>query len=373
MLFDIEEVRGRLPAGVTVFASGANRKAEIEGFGRLGIPVGVSVPHLNEAAIDCLIDLGHPVMIDSGAFSEVSFRDGRARIVAPISDQEWRRRLAIYFRLASALGEKATLVAPDQVGSQKETLRRLAAYRNELSSIVATGASLLLPLQVGAMSHADFYRAAKQTAGVALVPAMPMRKAVTTAAALADFVQDLQPRRLHLLGMGIDNHNAQKVLRIVQHFSPETAISMDSNRLRAKAGKVRVLTRTESELHAAPAEDIYGAVESPTLALLGIGVDYTDQIAYPAAWCEPDQLQLIARAVALTPAETETFMADPDGFLQFPCRSADDLRWMEHPVMSIELDRAWHFYIECLIRSSVRSAAIIASFADSPIRSIAPS
>jgi hypothetical protein len=43
----------------------------------------------------------------------------------PISHAEWLRRLSIYQRLADALGNKAMIVAPDQVGNQEETLLRL--------------------------------------------------------------------------------------------------------------------------------------------------------------------------------------------------------------------------------------------------------
>lgn len=368
MFFDIAEFRGSLPAGVTVFASGANRKAEIEGFGRLGIPVGVSVHQLTEVAIDCLIRLGHPVMIDSGAFSEVRFENGRARIVSPISDQEWSQRLAIYLRLARALGEKAMLVAPDRVGSQDETLRRLRAYREDLASIVSTGAGLLLPLQVGLLSHSEFYRLAQQTAGVPLIPAMPMRKATTSIEALANFVAEVQPRHLHLLGLGMDNRNAQSVLRVIRHFGPQTTISMDSNRLRAKVGQDRPLTRLEAELREAPAEDLYGAVDSPVLSILGAVLDYTDQIANPSAWCERDQLEAIVRNLCLTVREADEFLADPNAFLQLPCRGVEDLCWIEHPVMSLELDRAWEIYVEQFLHSCVRTAAITASFADSPLR-----
>jgi hypothetical protein len=54
MLFDVSEFTRPLPVGVHVFASGANRESEIRGFSRLGISVGVSVNHLNAAALAAL-------------------------------------------------------------------------------------------------------------------------------------------------------------------------------------------------------------------------------------------------------------------------------------------------------------------------------
>lgn len=69
MLFDLSAFRRPLPANVQVYASGANRAAEIRGFARLQIPVGVAVNHLNQTAIDALIELQQPVMIESASNS----------------------------------------------------------------------------------------------------------------------------------------------------------------------------------------------------------------------------------------------------------------------------------------------------------------
>jgi hypothetical protein len=367
MLFDISPFRIPLPDGVQVFASGANQLPEIYGFNRLGIPIGVSVNHLSEAAITALIDLRHPVMIDSGAFSEVGWTGAVLETVAPISDQEWRRRLDIYLQLAFALGEKATLVAPDRVGDQQETLSRLARYRVELEAIAEFGSKLLLPLQVGALSHIGFFEAARLAAGVALTPAMPMRKAATSVADLLSFVIEFKPPHMHLLGMGINNRSASKLIQAIKHFSPGTSISMDSNRLRAVVGDTRPLTRLEAELRAAETEKVYGNVDSPVLALNGETLDYTDWIASPSLWSTHQQLMNIAEAVGLTVIERKAFAYDPNNFLQSPFRESGALAWIEHPLMSLELDRAWEEYVEARIRLGVRTAAIVSVFADSRI------
>lgn len=368
MLFDIAAFRTPLPAGVQVFASGANRLAEIRGFARLGIPVGVSVNHLNEAAVSELIDLQQPVMIDSGAFSEVAFGPEGAQVVSQITDHEWRRRLGLYLRLASSLHTRAMLVVPDQVGNQDETLRRLRRYRTEIGAIATTGATLLLPLQVGPMSHTQFLRAAELAAGIPLVPAMPMRKATTSATALIEFVQENRPQHIHLLGMGIDNHRATKILRLIQHFSPGTAISLDSNRIRAVTGDSRPLTLLEAELRAAEPESLYGEVDSRVLDLAGVSLDYTDLIAFPSSWCTALQLSAIALAAGMLSDETERFYCDPDGFLQTPFRDNDELLWIEHPLIDLELNRAWEEHVELTIRGAVRTAAIVSVFQDSPAR-----
>jgi hypothetical protein len=149
------------------------------------------------------------MMCDSGAFSEVTMTAAGPRVTVPISDKEWLRRLAVYERLGNALGSKALLVAPDQVGSQAETLRRLTRYAPVLARIVATGARFLVPLQVGKFSHEEFYSKAIEAAGVALIPAFPLRKAVTSADEIRRFVAAVRPERVHLLGMGAQNARAR--------------------------------------------------------------------------------------------------------------------------------------------------------------------
>ena len=368
MLFDLSDFRVPLPAGVQVFASGVNNANEIQGFARLGIPVGVSVKHLNEEAIDALVASGQPVMVDSGAFSEIGLDTNGVRTVKPIGDAEWKRRLALYLRLARALGEQASFVAPDKVGDQHETLLRLARYRAELTAIAATGAAILLPLQVGELPHRVFFDAARNITGLQLVPAMPMRKAATSSDALLSFLEKVKPRHIHLLGIGIENRRAKRLIRAIRFIAPAIFISMDSNRLRAVVGKGRPLTQMESTLREAPVEGIFATVESRVLDLNGEVLDYTDFIALPSEWATPEQLEEIAQAACLPLPARTAFLSSPDWFLQTPCAEADDLAWIEHPAMAYELDRAWLRFVAGRIRWGVRSAAIGSVFQDARIR-----
>lgn len=369
MLFDSNPFRSPVPKNVSVFASGSNRVAEIRGFSKLGIPVGVSVNHLNETAIQTLIDLGQPVLVDSGAFSEVSFEHGELHVVAPISHADWQKRLAIYLRLAESLGEKALIVAPDQVGNQQETLKRLSRYRDELGKIARTGAILLLPLQVGELSHAEFFREAVCVAGVPLTPAATMKKASTSNDALIEFLQQVKPTHLHLLGIGIENRRAGRLIRILRHYAPEVRLTLDSNRLRATTGKHRSLTMKEAELRECDMDDLYGAVDSPVLAATGELLDYTDLIAMPSLWASNQDLRNIAVAAGFSMNQAAAFLNDPDNFLQQPWPESEEIAWIEHPLTSAALDRYWVNYAAARVRSSVRTAAIISVFAGSHITS----
>ena len=48
-------------------------------------------------------------------------------------------------------------------------------------------------------------------------------------ACLVDFVLAVRPPRLHLLGIGAENRNARKILRLIEHYSPETEITPPNN------------------------------------------------------------------------------------------------------------------------------------------------
>jgi hypothetical protein len=366
-LFDLPRHRLPLPENVQVFASGANRVEEIEGFASLGIPVGVSIQHLSEAAIQVLIALQRPVMVDSGAFSEVRVSPEGLRVVAPITDGEWSRRLLQYRRLASSLGSKALMVVPDRVGSQRETLSRISRYGHELLVLVEYGSQLLLPLQVGELTHLQFFERASELASVPMIPAMPMRKAATNIAELFNFVEQVNPPQIHMLGAGIDNMRAAKIVRFLLIRFPSLRITMDSNRLRAVIGKTRPLTLCEEQLRAEEISSFYGSVESTVLEKNGRSLDYTDLIAFPALWARTDDLVQVASYAGLGPHEVASFLADPDGFLQSQAGGNYEMTWIEHPFMAAALDAAWERFVSQTVRSSVRTVAIAEVFADSRI------
>ena len=341
-----------------------NRSNEIRGFTRLNIPIGVSVIELSEEAIRLLSSLEGPVLIDSGAFGEVSFPKGVPTVVAPITDEDWQNRLAKYLRLATALKENAMVIVPDQVGNQTETLRRLARYRSQIAQIEATGAVMLLPLQVGKLSHMEFYREAEKAAGIPLTPAMPMKKAATSPEHLTEFVQAVHPPHLHLLGIGAQNRRTPKIIRLIETYSPESKITLDSNRLRAKTGEGRPLTIEESSLRTSEVDGLNGEVDSEVLAATAYGLDYTDSIAFPSEWADEPMLKTIALEAGFTSEQTGRFLADPDNFLQSLLDDdCEEVAWYENPIVSSALDSAWESFVYQTVRTSVRTAAILSVFA----------
>ena len=144
-------INSPLPRGVTAFASGMNRLADIHGAAAAGVPIGVDVSKVSESVVAELIRAGAPMLLDSGAFGEIRIRAGKIYVAKEIDDLEWRRRLAIYLKIARAFQGKdqsgvamISVIAPDRVGSQEVTLSRLSKFRQELKDLRAVGADILV-------------------------------------------------------------------------------------------------------------------------------------------------------------------------------------------------------------------------------------
>jgi hypothetical protein len=362
-----ETGRPSLPPRVTVFASGANEAREIRGFGLAGVSIGVSVSLIREEAIRELLSSSSRVFADSGAFSEVEFGPSGMSVVVPITNTEWKRRLAIYKRLAESLGPNVSVVAPDRVADQQTTLARLSSFRAEMVEIAALGAEVLIPVQNGDLPPAEFYRQAVETAQLDLVPAMPMKKAASSFADVLSFVQAVRPRRLHLLGMGFELQKARKLVSMLQAVAPEIDISMDSNRLRAVTGQGRTMTKLEGRMRAEEPEGVFGAVESEALDGAGRLIDYTDGIAEPSSWATTLQLEAIADVAGFSRLGRKSFMANPDTFLQAPAGEDADIAWIELPHISHALDLAWQSHVSAQQQRSIRTAAVRRTFEESRI------
>jgi len=355
----------------TAYASGVNEAREIAGFALAGVPVGASASNLRESAIRAILRSEGPVFLDSGAFSEVRFsaQTQRMEIVNRIAPREWRRRLAIYLRVAQALGSRLSVVAPDCVGDQTETLKRLALYRPELEQLAELGTQIIIPLQVGSRTHEEFYAEAKAVAGAPLIPAFTMKKATTSEEDAARFLRNVKPSRIHLLGMGRENTRAPRFVAMIHECSPLTEISMDSNRLRAVTGKKRSMTVLERDFRNSSAEDLYGEVDSPVLSAAQVRLDYTDSIYSPGDWASEAILREIAMSCGFTVSETHAFFMDPNGFLSRTMPASDICYW-EHPMVDAALDRAWRKYVGQVIDFNVRTAAIQQTFQSTPTADI---
>ena len=228
---------------VAYFASGCNTAANIRAFGAIGHDVGVAFPELREAGIEALCELAGSdvqVFVDSGAFSEVDFSSGAPVVVKPLDDAHWQRLLATYKRLALSLNYQLHIVAPDMVGDQGKTLERLELYADQLRELDALGARVLVPVQKGELSQADFWQACLDVLGAGdWIPALPCKKSATTLEEAEAFARAAMPRRIHLLGLGSRNRAAGKFFDALEAASPGVLIQCDSCLLAAHCNKDR--------------------------------------------------------------------------------------------------------------------------------------
>jgi hypothetical protein len=352
-LFLDKRQNDNIPNGIVNYTSGTNRVCDLRGALAAGAPVGVDISRLSEAATKELLASHVPIFLDSGAFSEVSTRCGQVGIVRPITDDQWNRRLDKYLWITQQLGRKrkqlvacarVTVVAPDCVGNQELTLQRLAKFRDRVRQIHFAGADVVVPMQVGRLDVLEFYKKAHFILGFEIVAGMPMNKAATTANAIQELLQDMKPKRIHLLGMGTSNRKAGPILRFLRRLSPSTLISMDSNRIRAAVGENRPITQAEKQHCADAIPSWTGELD---LNKWGEGVyDFTELLFQPSLWLIGTKLLEFANSLAwLTKKQKREFLRGPDEFVNSEEHSND---WLYQSLTAA--------YFRCVSRAAKRSA-----------------
>ena len=330
--FDPPPAPPELPAEpVAYFASGSNHAGEIRAFADLGHDVGVAVRRVGPQAMQELLALeGTDVQVfaDSGAFGELQVVDGQLTWPRAITPKIWDRILTRYDQLA-VLGDQLHVVAPDRVGDQDYTLALLARYADRMRALHAQGVNVLVPVQRGAMTQAAFYRAACEVLGFEAVPALPCKKAATSLDEARAFAVEVQPRRVHLLGMGMRNSLAPAFMAALLEAAPGVRVQLDSvvvsslsGRNNGPGGTPRAITKANDiALQLAPsAGDTLATVADRkylgvVLALGGAGTvrnapaaasttrDAEDEVEAPTALRQSIELQLVAREATVTTYE----------------------------------------------------------------------
>lgn len=335
------------------FASGSNHAGEIQGFGAIGQHVGVAAPEVNEAAIEALLALPSTVhvFVDSGAFSEVAFGPAGPKVVKPIPDAAWARRLALYARL-SVLGPRLHVVAPDRVGDQEVTLARMRQYALEMRQLVNWGVDVLVPLQQGRLSLIDFERAAADALGLRpnqYTPAIPSKKDATPTQDVLDYARVRQPRRMHLLGLGIDSPRLPAILEGLERVSPGTVLTLDSNRITASVGRDKPGGRKLT------AASDYTRQREVAKSYQDDAGGYTDLIGDPAAWLSVAELRKVGTAAGLAGANLRAWLADPS-------TRPDDPR--TNAALDEQLDLAWEAHAARRSTTTRKAGAVEMAFGD---------
>lgn len=320
------------------FASGSNHEGEIQGFASIGMNVGVAAPETGkaaEAALKKLAGTGTKVFVDSGAFSEIGFGPQGPYVKEPITDDEWNKRLDLYARLADSLGSQLYAVAPDKVAFQDDTYARLEKYARRIYQLRKRGANILVPLQKGALSLAEFDMKVEMLLGPDYIRAIPMKKDATTTADFEEFLRERQPKQIHLLGLGPQSDRYIEVMEAVRTLSPHTEVFLDSVRVTAGVErpkqkpdgswtKPRKLTAAQDRVRLRARSEAFSRDS------------YGDAIGDPSSWMPKALREETAKRLNLTGDLQKKFVKDPSGFLKALPGS-----WHADPVLALEMDRAW--------------------------------
>ena len=330
-----------------IFASGANSAGDVRGFAAAGFAVGVSTTHFHDAGERealALADSGMPFFIDNGAFEEFDKKTNGPKVDAKgrerlIGHEQWQERLACYDRMASAFGNKLYCVAPDLIKDQQRTLERLHCYRHEMRAIAAKGANVLASMHSGPLSGLAFYREVAKVLGFEPVPAFPM-PAGTTDQEILDLIQALQPKRAHLLGIGVAKPRAAELLAKIAEIALDTQMSLDACRMGAIAGYMERKdgTKKPRKLNVAKSAEwdeaySFGDYRDDSF---GLHFDDTDDYADPSSYIKGKlrRAELASQWTAawivsdrITPEEALAFQADfmADPTEAFTLRTDEDL------------------------------------------------
>lgn len=391
------------------FASGSNHPGEIEGLSSIGFNVGVAASEVKSAeAVGALLALagtGIRVFVDSGAFGEVDFNfpnaTGRPKknrrskrqielgmvattppgglpypkrpigplILEEITPAQWRIRLETYRVLAEGLGSQVYLVAPDCVGHQDETIRRLHTYAGEIRALRKLGANIIVAMQkavtldaqhldpdapgipLGRLSREALDARIESILGFDdFVRGMPMRNRTTTPDEVVAFLK-ARPhvKRIHLLGFGPASRGyvaaLKKLASVRSDARPDLDLTCDSVLVVAHKGKTngpgggpRRLTKAEDEYW----HDELGPESFSDDTGLG---DYTEAISEVASWLPRSAREQLADRWLLDNVQRRAWLKDPESWLQQHYR--DDPERPKHyelPQIAVDLDQAWADY-----------------------------
>ncbi len=288
------------------FSSGVNSPGEVRGISGW---VGIAADEIRTGLLEELeARAGGPtcLFVDSGAFSEVEFTVAGPVVAEEISHLDWLLRFATYKRMAAAFRTRCYLVAPDRVGDQSVTLERLERYAGRVRELAETyRANVIVPVQKGARSMAEFWRACVDVLDLPLVDrvgdpmrpiaGIPMKKDATTIGELREFAATMPAgSRFHLLGLGPTSKGYAAAVNAIRQACPEASITTDSNTIRRLVGRTngvgkgpRALTKAQDRARSAGLEG--HDVKAAALAEVGHAAHRAEVLrAYELGWFDEE-------------------------------------------------------------------------------------
>jgi hypothetical protein len=257
-----------------VFASGMSNVTDVLALTKARHPIGAvagllrTPGHAGEStrAMGLLVDAissGIPAFVDSGAFN--AFRSGETL--------DWQHVLGVYRDLGEAIPVERrhllSVVMPDIVGDQAGTLALQRTFEPEIRVLQDMGLTTMLAIQRGERDPVAVYRDLVEVFGDRFVAALPCNERAFSNDAVLDFASRAHPPRLHLLGRV---RESRRILSHLTLFAPDTVVSADANRLRAKVGEGRPLTmntraaigdRAQALAEEAYTDEVYDLLHTP--------------------------------------------------------------------------------------------------------------
>ena len=221
---------------------GINREADIEGTMRAGVPLGTTAQNLKTPALrkgfaKALKD-GAQLFVDSGAYPAYKAKK-------PIKD--FTPVLNAYDFVASVAPAQVSVVAPDVIGNQEESAKMLAKNIGRVKRLIDKGVRVIVPVQAGEMTIKGYLDAAGLDAADVAIGIPSNAEAYNRRKIVAE-LEEAGANDVHFLGLGAANRDAQDMVAAARRAGV-SKITMDSNRIRSKAGRQIIKDRqAESDL-----------------------------------------------------------------------------------------------------------------------------
>ncbi|NQZ55885.1 MAG: hypothetical protein HRT88_00200 [Lentisphaeraceae bacterium] len=212
---------------VISFKSGISRNIDAEAFDELGFNLGFNCRFsFSNQWIYSLIRQQvynrKSIFVDSGAFNE--FKSGEC--------PDWDKVFAIYDQIQHSCAgldlSRLSLVMPDKVGDQQESLSRQLKYADKIQSYINSGIRVILPIQIGQATLEENYSSLKNIFSGKFAVGVPSNKAACRPEDFQLFVESTDCSNVHFLGCSDANRNFAKFFRCLKK---DAIISCDSNRM----------------------------------------------------------------------------------------------------------------------------------------------
>ncbi|TXG99926.1 MAG: hypothetical protein E6R08_00400 [Nevskiaceae bacterium] len=233
------------------YGSGASAFWDFLGYRKAGAPVGITAIEIGPDVIEVARDYaaaGGKVFLDSGAFSALS--EGRVL--------DFEREVFPIYEAMMADGKGASqmlVVMPDRIGDPAGSLELQRKYAADIRRWMDLGIEAMFPIQATGQRAIEWFRTIEELVDHReFVTGIPSNACAWTMDQVLHFAKAVQPKRMHLLGLG-KKQTVDCMAARVAEVSAKTVLTCDSCQILANVGQGRRLTdRAQTRLDAMVAE-----------------------------------------------------------------------------------------------------------------------